>query len=200
MQATASCFLDESATASPTVTQLLREVKSGDQEAMNRVFPIVYPELRRLADMCLRRERSDHTLQRTALVHEAYLRLAGGNQPHYDDRGHFLRIAGRVMRQILVDHARKHNAGKRDGGVKLSLDETLDIPTSRDRQMMDLDDALAELERRDELKAKLIEMRFFGGLTAEESSTALGMPVADVRRQLRLAQAWIEREMRRKAV
>ena len=104
------------------------------------------------------------------------------------------------MRQILVDHARKHKAGKRDGGVRLSLDEAMDVPAARDRLMIDLDDALEELERRDETKAKLIEMRFFGGLTAEETSTVTGLPVVDVRRELRLAQAWIEREMRRKGV
>jgi RNA polymerase sigma factor (TIGR02999 family) len=181
-----------------SITQLLHQMKTGDRTAMDRLFPIVYAELRHLADACLRRERPGHTLQRTALVHEAYLRLVGQNQPNYQDRAHFLGIAARIMRQILVDHARKHKAGKRDGGVRLSLDEAMDVPAARDRLMIDLDDALEELERRDESKAKLIEMRFFGGLTAEETSTVTGLPVPDVRRELRLAQAWIEREMRRK--
>jgi RNA polymerase sigma factor (TIGR02999 family) len=187
------------ATASSlSITQLLHQMKTGDRTAMDRLFPIVYAELRHLADACLRRERPGHTLQRTALVHEAYLRLVGRNQPNYQDRAHFLGIAARIMRQILVDHARKHKAGKRDGGVRLSIDEAMDVPAARDRLMIDLDDALEELERRDETKAKLIEMRFFGGLTAEETSTVTGLPVPDVRRELRLAQAWIEREMRRR--
>ena len=182
-----------------SITQLLHEVKAGDRRAMDQLFPVVYAELRRLADSCLRRERPGHTLQRTALVHEAYLRLVGQNQPAYQDRAHFLGIAARIMRQILVDHARKHKAGKRDGGVRLTIDEAMDVPASRDRLMIDLDDALRELEERDEKKAKMIEMRFFGGLTAEETSAAIGLPVAEVRRELRLAQAWIEREMTRRA-
>jgi RNA polymerase sigma factor (TIGR02999 family) len=165
---------------------------------MDRLFPIVYAELRRLADSCLRRERPGHTLQRTALVHEAYLRLVGQSQPDCQSRAHFLGIAARIMRQILVDHARKHKAGKRDGGARLTLDEALDIPAERDRLMIDLDDALGELARRDERRAQLIEMRFFGGLTADETSAALGLPVPEVRRELRLAQAWIEREMGRR--
>jgi RNA polymerase sigma factor (TIGR02999 family) len=165
---------------------------------MERLFPIVYAELLRLADSCLRRERPGHTLQRTALVHEAYLRLVGQNQPDCESRAHFLGIAARIMRQILVDHARKHKAGKRDGGIRLSLDEALDIPASRDSLMIDLDDALDQLAQQNERRAQLIEMRFFGGLTAEESSTALSLPVPEVRRELRLAQAWIEREMGRR--
>ena len=183
----------------PSITQLLHQMKTGDPTALDRLFPIVYAELRRLADACLRRERPGHTLQRTALVHEAYLRLVGQNQPTYQDRAHFLGIAARIMRQILVDHARKHKAGKRDGGVRLSLDEAMDVPAARDRLMIDLDDALAELERRDEIKAKLIEMRFFGGLTAEESAVVLELPVDKVRNELRVAQAWLQRELDRDA-
>lgn len=198
MLACASSLVERAVPEPLSITQLLHQVKTGDRTAMDRLFPVVYAELRRLADACLRRERPGHTLQRTALVHEAYLRLVGQNQPNYQDRAHFLGIAARIMRQILVDHARKHKAGKRDGGVRLTLDEAMDVPAARDRLMIDLDDALGELERRDEHKAKLIEMRFFGGLTAEETSTVTGLPVSDVRRELRLAQAWIEREMRRR--
>src|SRR5580700_2377103 len=146
--------------ASSSVTQLLHDVRAGDRTAMDRLFPLVYAELRRLADSCLRRERPGHTLQRTALVHEAYLRLVGQSQPDCQDRAHFLGIAARIMRQILVDHARKHKAGKRDGGVRLTLDQALDIPAQRDHLMIDLDDALSELARRDERRSQLIEMRF----------------------------------------
>ncbi len=185
-----------SAAESGSVTQLLGRVRSGDREAMDRLFPIVYAELRRLAAVCLRRERPGHTLQRTALVHEAWLRLAGPSQPDCVDRAHFLGIAARIMRQILVDHARKANAAKRDGGLRLPLDEALEIPVERDRAMVALDDALRNLELRDESKARLVEMRFFGGLTAEESAAATGLSVFEVRKQLRLGQAWIERELR----
>src|SRR5271167_3918012 len=123
--------------APSNVTQLLHDARAGDASAMDRLFPLVYAELRRLADSCLRRERPGHTLQRTALVHEAYLRLVGQNQPNYQDRAHFLGIAARIMRQILVDHARKHKAGKRDGGVRLTLDEAMDVPSARDRLMIE---------------------------------------------------------------
>ena len=191
-------LVDQPAPDPPSVTELLSQLRSGDKTAMDRLFPIVYAELRRLADSCLRRERPGHTLQRTALVHEAYMRLVGQSQTNCQSRTHFLSIASRVMRQILVDHARKHKAGKRDGGVRLSLDEALDIPAARDHMMIDLDDALGELARRDKLRAQLIEMRFFGGLTAEETAAALAMGVPDVRRELRLAQAWIERDLTRR--
>jgi RNA polymerase sigma-70 factor (ECF subfamily) len=181
-----------------SVTELLGQLKCGDRTAMDRLFPIVYAELRRLADSCLRHERPGHTLQRTALVHEAYLRLAGDNQPDCQNRAHFLGIAARIMRQILVDHARKHNAGKRDGGARLPLDQALDVPAARDHLTIELDEALVDLARLNKRRAQLIEMRFFGGLTAEETSSALGFPVPEVRRELRLAQAWIERELGRR--
>jgi len=198
MQPAESCLVDQPAPDPASVTELLSQLRSGDRTAIDQLFPIVYAELQRLADSCLRRERPGHTLQRTALVHEAYLRLAGENQPDCQNRAHFLGIAARIMRQILVDHARKHKAGKRDGGVRLPLDQALDVPAARDHLTVELDEALNELGRRNELRAQLIEMRFFGGLTAEETSTALGLPVPDVRRELRLAQAWIEREMLRR--
>jgi len=135
---------------------------------MDRLFPLVYSELRRLADSCLRRERPSHTLQRTALVHEAYLRLLGGSQPDYQDRAHFLGIAARIMRQILVDYARRRNAGKRSAALQVTLLEASAASVERPASMIELDDALADLEKHDERKARLIEMRFFGGLTADE--------------------------------
>jgi len=166
---------------------------------MDRLFPLVYSELRRLADSCLRRERPGHTLQRTALVHEAYLRLLGGSQPDYHDRAHFLGIAARIMRQILVDYARRRNAGKRSAAMQVPLLEASAASIERPASMIDLDDALSDLEKQDERKARLIEMRFFGGLTAEESAEVLGITVPIVRRELRLAQAWLERELDRRA-
>jgi RNA polymerase sigma factor (TIGR02999 family) len=184
--------------AGSSVTQLLHEARAGDKSAMDRVFPLVYAELRRLANSYLRRERPDHTLQGTALVHEAYLRLCGNAQPDYQDRVHFMGIAARVMRQILVDHARRHNAGKRGAALVAPLEEAMAASTERPAAILDLDDALGELEKQDATKARLIELRFFGGMTAEESAGALGMDVLLVRRQLRLAQAWLERELDRR--
>lgn len=184
--------------APSNVTQLLQEVRTGDASAMDRLFPLVYSELRRLADSCLRRERPGHTLQRTALVHEAYLRLLGGTQPEYQDRAHFLGIASRIMRHILVDYARRRNAGKRSAAMQAPLLEASAATVERPASMIELDDALTDLEKRDAQKARLVEMRFFGGLTAEESATAMGLTVPVVRKELRLAQAWLERELDRR--
>lgn len=179
----------------PSVTQLLHEARAGDSSAMDRLFPLVYAELRRLADSCLRRERPGHTLQRTALVHEAYLRLVGNNQPDFQDRAHFLGIAARIMRQILVDYARRRNAGKRSSALKRPLEEAGAAALERPASMIQLDDALTDLEKHDAQKARLIEMRFFGGLTAEESAAVLGLPLPEVRRELRIAQAWLGRAL-----
>ena len=160
-------------------------------------LPLVYADLCRLADSCLRRERPGHTLQGTALVHEAYLRLRGDNHPDYQDRAHFLKLAARVMRQVLVDHARRRNFAKRSESLKVPLVEAMETASEKPALMIQLDDALSELEKRDERKARLIEMRFFSGLTAEESAAILGMEVRDVRRELRLAQAWLKRQLDR---
>jgi RNA polymerase sigma-70 factor (ECF subfamily) len=183
----------------PAVVQLLDEARAGDKTAMDRLFPLVYTELRRLADSCLRRERPDHTLQRTALVHEAYLRLRGQSLPEVQDRGHFFKLATRIMRHILVDHARRRNVGKRSAAMQVPLEEAAAASTERPQWMIQLDDALTELEKRDERKARLIELRFFGGLTAGESASILDMEVPDVRRELHLAEAWLKRELVRRA-
>ena len=183
--------------ASSSVTQLLHEVRAGDRSAMDRLFPLVYAELRRLADSFVRNERPGHTLQGTALVHEAYLRLCGGAPPDYQDRAHFMGIAARIMRQILVDYARRRNTGKRSAALRAPLDEASTASVDRPAALIALDDALNDLEKQDERKARLIEMRFFGGLTAEESAAALGLEVPVLRRELRLAQAWLERELGR---
>jgi RNA polymerase sigma factor (TIGR02999 family) len=179
------------------VTLLLHEVAGGDKAALDRLIPLIYDELRGIANRQLRRERSGHTLQPTALVHEVYARMIDGDQPDYRDRTHFLSIAAQVMRRILIDHARSHNAGKRGGGgERLPLEAAGNKSLDRPAVLLALDDALTALERQDAGKGRLIEMRYFGGLTAEESATALGLEVGQVRRELRIAQAWLQREMR----
>ena len=179
-----------------TVTLLLRDLAGGDQGALELLVPLVYDELRRIADGQLRRERPGHTLQPTALVHEVYLRMLGREQAGYKDRAHFLAIAAHAMRKILIDHAREHNAAKRGGWrEKLAIDEERDGSGERPSILIALDDALAGLAAKDPLLARLVEMRYFGGLTAEESSIALNLEINVVRRHLRLAEAWLQREM-----
>lgn len=188
----------ESAIMSRTgsVTVLLQDLAQGDRAALDSLLPLLYSELRRLADSCLRRERSDHTLQPTALVHEAYVRLVQQDQPDYRSRSHFYGVAAQVMRQILVDHARSRNAAKRGGGaVKQSLDEGFMYSDERPELMIALDDALTALAAHSELKAKLIEMSYFGGLTQEECGEVLNLPPHTVFRELRLARAWLQREL-----
>ncbi len=182
------------------ITVLLQEFASGDKEALDRLMPLVYTELKKLASGALRRDRTGHTLQPTALVHEAYARLIGQNQPDYRSRGHFLGVAARLMRQILTDHARARLAGKRGAGQQhLSLNEALDAASAHQpTNIIALNDALDALERHDPQKARLIEMRFFGGLTAEESAAVLELSVDKVRSELRIAQAWLHRELNRK--
>jgi len=178
------------------ITLILQDLAGGDKDALNRLMPVVYAELRRLADGYLRNERPGNTLQPTALVHEAYIRLIGQDRPDFRSRSHFLSIASHIMRQILIDHARSRNAGKRGGGaLKCSFDEALNASVERPSIMLAIDDALRELERKDPRKTKLIEMRFFGGLTAEESAEILQLPVEKVRGELRVAQAWLQREL-----
>ena len=163
-------------------------------------MPFVYAELRRLAGYYLRQERKEHTLQPTALVHEAYFKLIGQNHPAYESRSHFLGIAAHAMRQILIDHARTRNAGKRGGGQAVfSIDECMDAPLERPSAFIEVDDALQALELHDARKAQLIEMRFFGGMTAEESAEALNLPVQKIRGELRIAQAWLRRELDKRA-
>jgi len=181
-----------------TITDLLQRFADGDKSALDELMPLVYSELQRLAGGYLRNERPGHTLQPTALVHEAYARLLKQDQPDYRSRSHFLAVAAQVMRQILIDHARTRNAAKRGGGhAKFSITQAGEIPVDRPSTLIAIDDALNELARKDALKARLIELRFFGGLTAEESAETLGMEVSAVRNHLRLAQAWLQRELDR---
>jgi RNA polymerase sigma-70 factor (ECF subfamily) len=179
-----------------SITLLLRELANGEKAALDQLIPLFYTELRRIADGFLRNERHGHTLQPTALVNELYARVAGQEQPEYRSRAHFLGVAAHVMRQILIDHARARCAAKRGGPQeKLSLIEAMDPALERSAEIIAVDDALSELERRDPRKARLVQMRFFGGLTAEESAEVLQIPVATIRRELRVAQAWLQREL-----
>lgn len=183
------------ATANP-ITVLVHEYANGDKAALDRLLPLVYTELRHIAEKHLRGEQPGLTLQPTALVHEMYARLAGRAPPEVRDRIHFLSVASRVMRQVLIDHARTKYAEKRGGRQeKLSLDEAQDACMEKPAIMIRIDDALNQLGRQDPRKARLVELRFFGGLTAEESAAMLDLPVKVVRRELRVAQAWLQREL-----
>jgi len=178
------------------ITALLHEFASGNKSALDRLVPLLYPELRKLAQSYMRNERPGHTLQPTALVHEAYARLAKQGQPDYRNRAHFMGVAAHVMRQILIDHARTRDADRRGGGAaKLSLEIAGGLAVAQPAMIIAIDDALELLARTDALKARLIEMRFFGGMTAEESAEVLQLPVPEVRRHLRVGQAWLQREL-----
>ena len=178
------------------ITLLLHEFADGDKKALDHLVPLLYPELRRLARGYLRNERSDHTLQATALVHEAYARLVKQDQPDYRSRAHFMAVAAQVMRQILIDHARARNAGKRGcGGVNAPFEEAMAVAAERPSMILAVDEALSELKRKDSLKAQLIEMRFFGGMTAEDSAEAVELSVEQVRRHLRIGQAWLKQRL-----
>jgi RNA polymerase sigma factor (TIGR02999 family) len=180
-----------------SITIYLHRFAGGDKQALDHLLPAVYAELRRLASNQLRNERPGHTLQPTALVHEAYARLVRQGQPDYSGRGHFLGVAAQVMRQILIDHARARHAAKRGGAAAdwSTITQAGEIPVDRPAVLVAVDDALKALAAQDETKARLVEMRFFGGMTAEESAEATGMPVSEVRRHLRVAQAWLQREL-----
>jgi RNA polymerase sigma factor (TIGR02999 family) len=181
--------------APESITVLLSRVNDGDRLALNHLMPLVYQELHRIADMFLRRESPDHTLQSTALIHEAYLRLAEYGGATYKDRRHFFAIAATVMRRILVDHARARYAAKRGARAVVTLEPGADIARERDRTVISLDDALTALAKEDDAKARLVEMRFFGGMTVDEISECVEIPVHTVRRALRSAQIWLRREM-----
>ncbi|HEX8174127.1 MAG TPA: sigma-70 family RNA polymerase sigma factor [Pyrinomonadaceae bacterium] len=178
------------------VTRLLHDWQGGDRAALEKLTPLVYDELRRLATHYLRSERKDHTLQGTALVHEAFIRLVGQSGLEWQSRAHFFGVAARLMRQILVDHARKHTAVKRGGGQRgLSLEEATVISPGRAASLVALDDALHGLAKFDPRKSRIIELRYFGGLSIEEIGEVEGIAVATVRRQMRTAEAWLHREM-----
>src|SRR5215471_10423813 len=178
-----------------SITLLLARVNNGDRKALDHLVPLVYQELHRIAEGYLRRESQNHTLQPTALIHEAYLRLAEYGGADYQNRKHFFAVAARVMRQILVDSARGRQAAKRGAGLTVPLGPGSDFAPERDRIVISLDDALNALATEDDEKARLVELRFFGGMTAEEIAECVETPVHIVRRELRSAQAWLRREI-----
>ena len=174
------------------VTRLLTELNAGDRSALDRLFPLVYAELRMIADREMRGERPGHTLQPTALVHEAYLRLLGGNRSvPWNDRAHFLSSAARAMRNVLVDHARTRNARKRGSGLRVTLDEGLQGSAQSVVDFVVLDDALTRLGAESDRAVKVVELRFFGGLELEEIAQVLGVSLITVNRDWRFAKAWL---------
>jgi RNA polymerase sigma factor (TIGR02999 family) len=175
--------------SSQVIRQLLADWHAGDSEAVRAVVPLVYEELRRVAKSYLRKERSEHTLQSTALVHEAYLRLEKQGATKIENRGHLLAICAQLMRQILVDYARQHRAAKRDGGERVTLDG---LPfKSRTVDVLALDDALQELARLDPQQSRIVELRFFAGLSIEEVSSALSLSPMTVKRRWASARLWL---------
>lgn len=183
------------AKAARTVTQLLRDWRDGERAAADELLPLVYSELHVLAASCMRGERVGHTMSPTDLIGEAYLRLSAGAQPDWDDRVHFYAIAARTMRQILVDHARKHQAGKRGGGEKPATFDEERLSIDRAPQLLALHDALDELATLDERKARIVELHYFAGLTHAEVASALDVHVNTVSREIKLAESWIHRKM-----
>jgi len=178
------------------ITRLLRLWSRGDLAALDQLMPIVMRELRKLAGGYLKRERPNHTLQPTALINEAYLRLIAQEFPEWQSRAHFFGVAAQLMRQILVDHARSHAAAKRrQEAPRLSLEEGAEFQYEQAGELVALDDALRSLERLDRRKSRVVELRYFGGLTVEEIAVALGVSTATVTREARLAQAWLLREI-----
>jgi|SRR5271169_6346949 len=184
---------------SPDVTVLLLELTHGDQEAAARLMPLVYKELRRLAGGYMKRERPDHTLQATALVHEAYLKLVKQRSVDWQGRSHFFGIAAQLMRRILIDHARSHLRAKRGGAQQvLPLDEALVFSPGQSADLMRLDEALERLAKLDPRQSKIVELRFFGGLSIEETAEFLGISPKTVKRDWSVAKAWLHGELRQK--
>ena len=178
------------------VTQLLVAWRNGDQNARDELIPLVYQELHRLAHQYMSRERPGHTLQTSALVNEAFLRLADQRDIQWQNRAHFIGIAGQMMSRILVDYARNRGYAKRGGGtLQVSLDEDLIVSDERSADIVALDEALQSLARLDERKSRLVELRFFGGLSIEETAEVLGVSPGTVMRDWTLAKAWLRREM-----
>jgi RNA polymerase sigma factor (TIGR02999 family) len=178
------------------VTELLRRWGSGDEDALGQLMPLVYDELKRLAGYYLQMEAGDHSLTNTALVHEAYLRLAGGSDLDLQDRHHFFAVVSRVIRHILVDRARRGMAAKRDLRNKAPLEDALTVPAQDDLDLVGLDEALEELGRTDPDKLRVVELRFFGGLSVAETAEVMDTSPATVKRQWSVAKVWLYEQMR----
>jgi RNA polymerase sigma factor (TIGR02999 family) len=180
------------------ITRLLQEWQGGDAHALERLIPLVYDELQKLASRYLSRERRDHTLQTTALVNEAYLRLAG-SESQWQNRAHFFGVAAKVMRRILVDHARRDGRAKRGGGAPHLVLDDVDVPSAQSPvdavDAYALDQALSRLEALDPHQGRLVELRYFGGMTIEETATVMGISTASIKRDWAVARAWLYREL-----
>jgi RNA polymerase sigma factor (TIGR02999 family) len=182
--------------SSPDVTALLGDWSRGNRTALTQLLPLVYAELRRVAARQLRTERADHTLQPTALVHEAYIRLVDQRHVDWQNRAHFFGVAAQVMRRILVDHARRHGANKRGQGVRcVSMDEAQDVAAPNEIPVLALDHALDRLAKVDAELTRIVELRAFGGLTIEEAAHVLGVSPSTAKRDWRTAKAWLNREL-----
>jgi RNA polymerase sigma factor (TIGR02999 family) len=177
------------------ISQLLNQWRAGDSEALNALVPLVYGDLRRLAHRYLQNQRPDHTLQSTALVHEAYLRVAKREKMQFENRAHFFAVMARIMRQILVDYARNQHAAKRDAGIKLVLDEAIAPVPLQQVSVVVLDDALQGLSRLDSKQSQIVELRFFGGLSLEETALVLGLSLATVKREWTTARLWLKKQL-----
>ena len=182
--------------SSKSITQLLVEWRNGDVTALDKLTPLVYEEMRRLANHYMRRERQGHTLQTSALVNEAYIRLVDHKNMRWENRAHFFAVAAQAMRRILVDHARSRNYAKRGGEAeKVELDEGAVVAEERAAELIALDDVLMDLARLDPRKSQLVELRYFGGLSIDETAEALGIAPVTVRREWRKAKAWLHRAL-----
>lgn len=185
-------------TSRSDITRILKKAGSGDDSALNRLLPLVYDELRALAESYLQRERPDHTLQATALVHEAYVRLVKQEEVEWQNRAHFFAVAARAIRRILVDHARTHQRVKRGGRhQRVQLDDDILVTEGRGLDLLSLDEAMERLAELHERQSRIVELRFFGGLSAKETSAVLGVSARTVDADWSMARAWLRRELRR---
>ncbi len=183
---------------SKDVTQLLVDWSNGDQMALDSLLPLVYDELHRLAEHYMRRERFDHTLQPTALINEAYLRLVDQTRVRWRNRAHFIGVAAQLMRRVTVKHAERHRAAKRGGGaLKVPFDEAATMGTASDEDVIALDEALERLQALDPRQGRIVELRFFGGLAGKEMAEVLGVSPATIDREWRVARAWLRRQLKR---
>lgn len=182
-----------------SVTDLLVKFSSGRPEAMDELLPLIYDELKRIAANYLRRERLDHTLQPTALVNEAYMKMVDITQISWQNKAHFIGVAANQMRRILVDHARQHNAQKRGGEFHiLTLNEEIDKADEQSADLIALDEALTELAKMDPIKARIVELRYFGGLTSDETAEVLGVSTITVKRHWKMTKAWLFGQLTKK--
>ena len=172
---------------------LIAKWRAGDEQALKELLPLIYEQLHHVARQHLRKQRANHTLQTTALIHEAYLRLAGGIDVSVRDRNHFVALASRMMRQVLVDHARGRLAAKRQGGVRVTLSEAADVADEVD--VLGIDEALTRLSEFDEQQARVVELRFFGGLSIQEAAAVLHVSESTVKRDWTMARAWMRQEL-----